>query len=674
MRCLIRHLCLGALLGVAGAAARGEAPLRMTAEPAFAGMSGSGTTPVVVTIQNTGPSTDGILTVDPSTFSIGSAHHYTYPLSLPTGSVKKVTVYPWVGDYSEPLTVKFSGSGGRAEVSQDVAMISNQATQIGLIGDQAGGLGGLRVLPPPAGAPRPTGPPGQETPTFQDSYAAPEDAPDRAVGYSKFSALVLANGAERMNPAQWTAIRRWVLAGGSLVLTGGAGAVYLQTPGAAALSPVPHTAGATVPALSLAGASLPPGPYALTTGEPLKDAAVLARQDGRVVLAARTLGAGTVLFTAFSPFEKPLRGWKGGGALWKTLLSDAAPGIAWPRLRGVSSLLQSVADNGMRGRGAAAENVNPFHVTLPPVSTVAVIFAIYFLLAVPVTYFVLKKARRLEWAWITNPVMACSFAFVFYLFAARLYQAGMSRRTTGVVIAQAGSDDALFLGATQMFFPRGGRFPLSIPNAETLEATSPDNRYGLPGRKMETLTTSDNGVVSAPDYTVTNLAFRNIAYVQPVTATGSVTAALRRDAAGKLTGTVRNGTGEEIRNAAVILPASGMFTPLGTLKAGATARLGAMQRGWTPTRAPEVRPRRWGSGLPPMPAPGRTLKRDLEGIGGASEMLARTAIGGAAPNRADYGALLVGTTAGDPYGPRMGRSVPGGGVGLVVGLPVEGGA
>jgi hypothetical protein len=75
-----------------------------------------------------------------------------------------------------------------------------------------------------------------------------------------------------------------------------------------------------------------------------------------------------------------------------------------------------------------------------------------------------------------------------------------------------------------------------------------------------------------------------------------------------------------------------------------------------------------------MPAPGRTLNRDLDGIGGDSEMLARTAIGGAAPNRADYGALLVGTTAGDPYGPRMGRSVPGGGVGLVVGLPVEGGA
>jgi len=672
MRGIVRRIRMLVLLGACAAAARAQGPIQMAAEPVFAGAFASGVTPIVVTLQNTGPSVEGAVKVSSGAFGMGSSRVYVYPLSLPTGSMKSVTVYPRVSDFSSSVRVTFDGSFRGVKPQKDVALNPGEAVQVGLIGDQAGGMGALRSLPSNAGTNVPM--PGAST--IRDVYATPETAPDRASGYATLRALTLANGAERMNPAQWEAIRRWVMAGGTLICTGGAGAVYLQTPGAAALSPVRNVHGATVNALALPNAKdLPSGPYALMTGAPAPGAAVLARQGGHVTLATRRLGAGAVVFTAFSPFEAPLRGWKGAAGLWNVLLETGRPAAAWNTLRQISLYGGNESPaRAMPGR-PIARGVNPFRIQLPPVSTVAALFALYFVLAVPVTYFVLKKMRRLEWAWVTNPVLAGAFAFVFYLFAASLYEAGMSRRTGGVLVSAVGTKDALLLGSTQVFFPRGGNHPIMIPNAETLEISAEQaGAFPMTRRSPETLTTVDVGVVSAPVFPVTNLAFRNIYYVQPVELSGGVTATLRRAPGGGLTGTVYNGAGRELRNAAVVAPGLGRLAVLGDLKPGQTARIsethpisetrqvmvpGPVRPGQSrPSRRPELR---------------RTRSAEAADLARGFPLAAQIFMG-VETGRPVAGALLVGRMNGEAFGPQMGRYVPGSLVDVLVSLPVEGGA
>lgn len=680
MRTVLHYMSGLILLCAIMAPARSQGRIQMTADPVFSGMAGNGVTPIVVTLQNAGPSVDGAVTVDASGMGIGGGRTYLYPVSLPTGSVKKIVTYPRVDNFLDSLRVSFNGSFHGQKPSLDVPVNASGAFNVALIGDQVGGMGALRLLTPQVN----TDSPEQGAIVFRDAYAKPEDAPDRAAGYATLTALVLSNGAERMLPRQWDAIRRWTMAGGTVVCTGGAGAVYLQTPGAAAILPVRDVQGGTASTLSLPDLKtpLPAGPYALMTGAPVSAASVLAREGNQVTMAARRLGAGSVVFLAFSPFEAPLRGWDGSGSFWSMVLRQGKPSISWQGLRraagnvdaGMTQMAVGYPGGPPVPGAAPPEEVNPFHIELPPIGMVAAIFAVYFLLAVPVTYLVLKKAKRLEWAWVTNPVLAGIFAFVFYLFAAQLYKAGMSRRTSGVLVASANGKDALFLGYTQMFFPRGGNHPLDVPDAESLEISAPaEDPYGHPRNRQDTLTTVDTGMVTAPDFSVSNLAFRSIYYVQNVAFSGEVTARLRRDRDGGVTGTVRNGTQRDLKDAVLIVPTAGRFAVLGSLKAGATAQVRATQSALIERKSIEPVRRKPGRNQPAHRIVIRQdFSPDMQSVVRATPLAASLTRNGAGV--AVGGAILLGRTSGEDYGPNVGRYVSGGAVDVLVSLPVEGGA
>jgi hypothetical protein len=99
--------------------------------------------------------------------------------------------------------------------------------------------------------------------------------------------------------------------------------------------------------------------------------------------------------------------------VWNDLRSRAAP------LRSAESLHQigiyAAFDQGMSYN-------DPFQIALPPLSTVVYLFAGYFLLAVPVTFVVLKQTRRMNWAWATGPALAAVFGGAVYGFTADLHK------------------------------------------------------------------------------------------------------------------------------------------------------------------------------------------------------------------------------------------------------------
>lgn len=629
-------LC-AALAGAVSAQSPSVAPVRLEVRPAFEGMvAQGGVYPVVVTLTNLGSDTQGVLTVEPAAFSPLS-RRYNYRVPLPAGSVKRVVAYPSVRMDVHELVVTYTGDFRGRRIVRNHPMEAETGRSIGLISDQVGALMALHDTQ--TGRP-PTAP--EDPKRNLTCSARPEDAPDRMAGYSSLRALVIADGAERMRPDQWDAIRRWTMAGGTLILSGGPGAVYLQVPEAGALSPVRRAGGATVPALRLGsfGPDLP-RPVGLMTGALKPGASALLTDGGRVLIARMPVGVGHVVFTAFSAVERPIRGWAHQRTLLEKVLGAAGPTqdrSVWAMAMhaGGTPAPTTTVLPGQRSDG------DPFEVKLPPTRTIVWLFLAYFVLVIPVSYGVLRRVRRLEWAWVTGPLLSVGFAFGFGLFAAELYEAGMSRRTSGVLVATSDGGDAQFMGSTELFFPQGGQYGLEVPGAEFLEARPTDPEwYGQGGMdRSGALETVDDGAVSAPRYGVTNLAFRRVYHSEAVK-WGGLSGEVRRIGPDSITGRIRNDTRYPLKQVVLYLADTGQYVGIPDLEPGQAEDLAE----------PVV-----GSPLPVYgPAPG-----ERDNYLRHNHTVAHTLLTpGTALTRKWPGALLIARTSGDPFGPPLGRAVAG---------------
>lgn len=589
------------ILGFSCLAVSARATVEVEATPCFDGsVPATGVVPFVLTLRNTGGSASGAAVIQ--TGSQLAPRRYIYPVALPPGAVKRLMVYPRRMYDGSELRLHFEGRIRARDVNLESALKYTEDRQVGFVGDRIGAIAGIRKIKIPGtrrkssvGPPSPYGPspvPG-EMPgaTLGDTYAKPENAPDRPVGYETLAALVLGDGCERLNAAQWNAIRQWVLGGGSLVILGGAGATYTKLPDIQPLMPVTNLQSRTAPSLGSLGAApnnLPAGPYALTAGTPVDSSNVMGQIEGVPTIVSRPYGTGCVSFAAFSPLELPLRGSPAVPEVWLRLLSSSGA------LQPTTSLWKPAAEEDSTGgppmpgspypmpvsrpvAGSGGVGNDPFQIELPPVEVVIAVFLAYFILVVPATYLVLKRKQRLEWAWITSPILSIACAYVFYLFTASLYQAGLSRRTSGTLVAAAGSSDAQFSGYSELFIPRGGAYRIDIEGVDALEVTPPGmSAYSYysdtAGQPLDTV---DVGAISVPEFDVGNLAFKRVYHNQSVSMGQGISAELHRDPNGGFSGTVTNRSGVSLTNVMVLWPERKVFSDAFALPVGATQMIAA---------------------------------------------------------------------------------------------------
>lgn len=365
---------------------------------------------------------------------------------------------------------------------------------------------------------RTTGKPIRQYLSYSSGSARPERAPDRPVGYNGTKALVLGTGAERLTTAQRAALRTWVIGGGSVILLPGAG-------------------------LDLLGIA-PDAPFVISKP-------VTCLLSPETPLHRYTLGMGAALTVPIDLTADHFRDEWQLPYLWDDLRSRAAP-------------IASADDLNLAGSYAyfeqGAGQSDPFQVALPPLASVVYLFAGYFLLAVPVTFVVLKQTRRMNWAWATGPALAVLFGGVVYGFTADLHKAKLSRRTGGFLISAAGEKQARFVGTSEMFFPSAGRYDVTVPGAETMEPGLTNSSYNGAGTEsngitLHSLEAVDKGTsVSVPELDVSNLAFRRLNHTQPVAWGEGITADLKITHDGKVLGTIYNGTGRTLDNAYIQLP------------------------------------------------------------------------------------------------------------------------
>lgn len=500
------RLACGIALLAAAAAGKADSALHIFASPLYQGISPvNGIAPMRVEIQNTGPNAVGAVVVDSEGGSV------TYPVELPQGSMKRLVVYPDLGDYSiNPTRLTLDTDRGRVQTETKASFGGNSIGPgqfvFGMITENSGDLGFLRSVKGFATQPR-------------DAYLRPEDAPGRPVAYARLNAVFLGTGSERISNEAVKALKAWALGGGVIVFTGGASSPVLNDPRWSDVMPVRNAAPRNFSGPNELshryGAATPT--FTAMVGDPVPGA---YHQMGSMILE-KPIGLGRAVYVAVNPFEAPLQSWAGRGRLFLEVLSPAA--FAASRLVASHVLQQedrsSVSFAGPMGVAGSpvprSMANNPFQAKLPATRTVFLILLTYFVAVVPLNFLVLRKMKRGEWAWATAPLLSVGFAAIFFASARELYGAGMSTSSEALVIAQEGTPGALVLGESQMFFPHGGSYDLHMSGVDALSKDSLDDPgYYYSGRNTKSQIDSlDTGEIKAVAE-VPNLAFRQIFYRQ----------------------------------------------------------------------------------------------------------------------------------------------------------------
>lgn len=454
---------------------------------------------------------------------------YRYRVHLRNG-VTRVTVYPAFGPRNEDRRTPYSDcditltAPGRRQSLQLSVAANSGGSGYAYIGHRFGSITPRRDMQDPEVSRRMS---------LYPAYTLPEYAPDRAIGYDGLRLLVLAPEAASLNPAQWRAIREWVVMGGQLLLTDSR---LLDIPALADMAPI-H----------------PRGPLASSKNDAMMKRALVSDEqilvpDGlqfkNEMLFARRYGFGSVACTSFDPSAESFRTWSGSYTFWVQLMRA-------PVAEEASAARRSAHADNIRytrqvtyGQPDTSRQGNPFEMALPSIQYVVLIFLGYFVLVVPMTFLVLKHTRRLNLAWLTAPVLALAFAGGIFLLTARLYFMPTARRTAGTVFLQSGEKAGRFCGYTEMFFPRAGRYDVPFADADLVEMNM---LLGERSRPLTTVTDEQDGTTSAQP-SVGNLAFRRIHHEQSVTLSGSVNIAAQLVSNGDLVGFVQNNTGQKMVN------------------------------------------------------------------------------------------------------------------------------
>jgi hypothetical protein len=373
-----------------------DADLTLSARAGFDGLfEESAAIPVIVTARNDGAPIDGEIRVAVSDNLGGDTLIYSAPISLPTGSDKRIALVVHAPSFSGELTIQLVEDEGVIAETQtnQLNRVGREELLYGVISSDPGGLAFLETKP---------GDRADAVVAFLDLA----DLPDVSSAWNALDVLVLDDvDTSRLTAGQSASLRAWVEGGGLLVVTGGPGGPQTAA-GVADLLPVGVTGVESVddlPALSeYAGVPFnAPGPY-LVTASDLTGGEMLIQEDELPVLAYDDLGRGGVYFLALDPKLAPLAGWEGQDQLWGEIAASAPTAAPWGM--GIQN-------------GYAANQAISFipGLRLPSVLQLVFFLFLYTLIIGPINFLVLRRLKRPELAWVTVPALVLLFSAATFL-------------------------------------------------------------------------------------------------------------------------------------------------------------------------------------------------------------------------------------------------------------------
>lgn len=471
--CLLAAIITPALALAGGKPATSQtAPLSAVAITAEAGYNGyikaGAWVPVHVTITSN-EAVDGEVALSPAP---DRWQRYGIDVTLARNTEKEFLLYS--PPTSNPIEVLFISAGKVIGASTPPIHTLGEGDRLILVASNpADGLNFLNDLRTPFGG------------MTYVSQVQPAQIPDHTAALDSADVLILNNvDTLALSEAQRQAIRVWVLGGGHLVLSGGPGA-RLTAAGFEDFAPA-HV-GATLQNGSVArlrdllapnsvevssdlSSSVSISPTALKPEDliaPLvtlvpatNDAHSLVASNDTALIMRREIGRGAVDQLAFDPTLAPLRDWQDERFVFAGFLgSDLSATSVIGALQSQSSAL-----NAARALPGAA---------LPSFLVIAGYLLLYVVAIGPLNFYILRRLRRLSWAWFTIPGTVVIFAVVGYATGFRLHGNEPQVLRLSVISGDAQVSAARSLAIVGVFSPRRTTLDV-ITGRQLAEEIQPD--------------------------------------------------------------------------------------------------------------------------------------------------------------------------------------------------------
>jgi len=234
------------------------------------------------------------------------------------------------------------------------------------------------------------------------------------------------------------------------------------------------------------------------------------RPNGRTLLAhgstplvyEQRVGLGKIIYLAFNPSDRALLGQPGYESLWRQILLSACSGrpATYADSPLNSSNIEELSREGM--------TANP-----PKTPMVAAFLGSYILLLVPINYFVLRRLRRKELAWITIPALVVVFSLAAYAAGSASREKKLVARSAQVIEMVAGSEVAAYHGDLSLLPPNRGRQTIRFPDPSALVSDTGFGGSAGVFPALESVQTRENVVLPDADlfmWSVRTLGFQGI--------------------------------------------------------------------------------------------------------------------------------------------------------------------
>ena len=409
--------------------------------------------PVRVRVVNNGPDVTGRLVVRPETSGDAITNTFSAPVVLPQGAQQTIWLYVTARSYADQMRVDLLNDAGAVLSSaSDTVRAVRPADRITVAFSDS-----------PTGAADLTGAALGGFNAYQATWTLDELPPLAAALAGVDLMLFDEVDTAPLTAAQRGALESWVRAGGQLIASGGA-AWQPTAAGLTGLLPLNPDGAQTVPGLvpiaewlAATDAEALAAEALVATGTLIPNAQVLVEaEDGLPLIARRFFGNGVVDYLAPSPNAAPLRGWASMPALWFTLETSRGPVPGWAH--GFENWPQA----------QQAISIIPGVDPLPDILPLALFMLAYVLAAGPANYFILTRANRREWAWVTIPLTIAGFSAIAWLIGSNLRGAEPILNQMIAVEAWANDETAAADGLVGLLSPRRAQYTLEAGSGDVL--------------------------------------------------------------------------------------------------------------------------------------------------------------------------------------------------------------